>query len=326
MKVLKISLVVIVLSAIAVGIYQWSGKKPIGPGEDQPIEPIEQEIDSIGENQFIKKIKQEIDSIGKLPDNKFCKDFYKEVAYHIDDYHKENRLGQNQSENDQWKDILSIKLDTAYIAKFIRQTLDVFGGSEWKNEDLIFIHSECDSLRNSKWLETGSPADRKLTEIQTVISNYKEIDKFISSCKSFSYPGSDSDSDLDDRFPVDNVKGKILRAASYLNNCLKNEYLNNCTRLHDGLEEIPQALFQAHVRYLDEKIKKWSGWYIDYNSHSDYANNLYKRLRSEIEALDKKIYPVSNFDEKRENLLKKWSKDNEKAYNYFSQQIKEEIR
>jgi hypothetical protein len=315
MKALKISLAVIVLAAIAVGICKWIYPPTDGEGGLTPPPP------SV-ENQFTKRIEQEIASIGQLPDNKFCKDFYNEITYYINDYHKQNRLGPNRLGNDQMKDELSIKLDSAYIPKFIRQTRYVFDGSEWKIEDLIFIRNECQSLRNSKWLETGSPKDKELAEIQTVFSKYDEIVGFISSCKRFSYSGTD----LTDRFPVNNVKSNILRAETYRNNRLGNGHLNHCTRLHDGLKEIPQALFRAHVRYLDRKIDYWSGLYPNYNSHSDYTNILYKPLRSEIDALDNNIYPVSNFNSERKRLFDKWSADNIEAYNYFSQQIKEEIR
>ncbi|HQJ40915.1 MAG TPA: 2-amino-4-hydroxy-6-hydroxymethyldihydropteridine diphosphokinase, partial [Exilispira sp.] len=57
------------------------------------------------------------------PDNKFCKEYYNEVAYHIDDYYKNSRLGKSTLENDQWKDNLSKLLYAAYTDKFFNQAV-----------------------------------------------------------------------------------------------------------------------------------------------------------------------------------------------------------
>jgi hypothetical protein len=264
------------------------------------------------ENQFTRRIEQEIDSLGKWPDSKFCKDFYKEAGYHIDDYYEQGRLGNTPSENDQWKENLTKNLYSAYADKFVSQAFYVFRNSEWIVEDLKFIRSEYQTLRKSKLLEKGSPVDKKLAEIQTIFSKYDEIVGFISVCRNFSY----SASGLFDRFPISEAQDKISRAKIYRDSRLGNEYINHCTRLHDGLNEIPQVLFRAHVRYLDVKINNWSDMYSNFNSQSDYANNLYKPLKNEIEALDNDIYHVANFDREYNRLSNKWSADNTNAYNY----------
>jgi DNA repair ATPase RecN len=264
----------------------------------------------LSENQFSKRIEHEIDSLGKWPDSKFCKDFYNEVAYHIDDYYNNKRLGQTPSENEQWKENLTKNLYSAYTGKFVNQAFYVFGRSEWKIEDLKFIRSEYQTLRKSKLLEKGSPVDTKFAEIQTILRKYDEIAGFISGSKSFSF----SVFGLSDRFPVSVAQGKLSQARIYLSSPYAS--VNHCARLHDGLKDIPQTLFRAHVRYLDKKITHWSGMYKHYNSHSDYVNNLHKPLKEEIDALDNDIYSVNNFDREYENLSRKWSADNAKAYNY----------
>lgn len=300
MKALKISLAAIVVFAIAFYTI-WSLVAITKPKEI-----------SIPKNLFTDRIEKEIDALSKLPDSKFCNDFYKEVKYHIESYYSEKRLGKTSSENDQWKENLIKNLYSTYADKFINQTLYVFKGSEWKIEDLQFIRSEYQTIRKSKLLETGSPVDKKFTEIQTVFSKYDEIASFISTSKGFSYTASG----LSDRFPISEVIGKILRMAAYQNNHLENEYVNNCTRLHTGLKEIPQTLFKAHVRYLENKVSQWSDLYSNYNSQSDYVNNLYKPLKNEIIALDNDNYNVANFDYEYKRLTDKWSADNTKAYTY----------
>jgi hypothetical protein len=277
---------------------------------------------ALPKNQFTAKIEAEIEQLKAKPDDKFCKDFYKEVASNIKTFYDQKKFGENISvdgsktydslANDQWKEDLDKTLYSAYADKFIKQAFAVFRGSEWKPEDLKFIQAEKNELKKSKLLVAGSPVDNEFTKIQTALNKYTEIVSFISSCKGFSYLGNS----LSDRFPMADVQSKIQRAANLRNNRLENEFVNNCTRLHDGLKEIPQSLFRAHIRYLDNKINNWSGLYSNYNSQSDYSNNLYKPLKSEIEALDNDIYSVSNFDSEYNRLSNKWSADNTKAYNY----------
>ncbi len=307
MRELKISLVVIVVAAIGAGIFFWI---------QSIIEP--KKVKAL-ENQFTAKIEMEIEQLKGKSDNKFCNDFYKEVVSHINDFYKPlpptypyGRFGKTQSENDQWKENFENNLYAAYAEKFIKQAKTVFRESEWKPDDLKFIQAEKKELKKSKLLVAGSPVDKDFTTIQTALNKYNEIVSFISSCKGYGY----SSTDLSARFPIADVQSKISRTASLLSNRLENEFVNNCTRLHDGLKEVPQSLFKAHVRYLDEKINFWSGLYNNYKSQSDYVNNLYKPLKAEIDALDNAIYQVATFDGEYNRLLQKWSTDNTKAYNY----------
>jgi hypothetical protein len=307
MKALKISLVVFVVAAICVGIF--FGNQSIPPPDNE----------GNAENQFTRKIENSIKQLKAKPDSKFCKDFYIKVASDINDFYKPSpprdpygRFGKTQSENDQWKENLENNLYAAYADKFIKQAKTVFRGSEWKPDDLKFIQAEKNELKKSKLLVAGSTVDKELTTFQTALNKYNEIVSFISSCKGFGYSGTA----LSDRFPVADVQSKILRATTLRKNHLENEFVNHCTRLHDGLKEIPQVLFKKHVWYLDNKINNWSGLYSNYNSQKDYSNNLYKPLKAEIDLLNYDIYQVSNFDSEYDRLLQKWSADNIKAYNF----------
>ena len=298
MNPIKITIATIVVGVICTCIFFWRQNIKDPEKIKQP------------ENQFTQKIEQQIDELITKPDNKFCKDFYIEVVYHINEFYKQNRFGSNQLENDQWKENLEKNLYSAYAEKFITQAKTVFHGSQWKPDDLQFIQAEKNDLKKSKQLVRGSPVDKEFTRIQSALNKYNEIESFISSCKGYGY----SNTDLSSRFPIADVQSKISRATSLLQNQLENEFVNNCARLHNGLKEIPQSLFSAQVKYLDSKINSWSGLYSNYNSQSDYSNNLYKPLKFEIEALDNDIYNVSNFDSEYERLLQKWSADNTKAF------------
>ncbi len=302
MKTLKIGLFIIVVAAIVFFVIRSF------IAVDKPPEI------QLSGNAFIDKIQQEIKAIEAKPESKFCKDFYSEVAYHIDDYHKNNRLGKSKLENDQWKENLSKQLYAAYSDKFIKQAFYVFNRSDWSSIDLLFIRNEYVALQNSPMLERNSPIDRRFNEIQAIFKKYDEITSFISTCKSFSIPQTG----LDIPFPLDDVKTKISTANSYRNNRLENSYVNNCTRLHDELKEIPQVLFRAHVGYLDKMISSWSNSFTDYNTQKAYVKGIYSLLENKIDELDNEIYQVSEFSNEYTRLKNKWETDGTNAYNYFN--------
>ncbi|MBK8300413.1 MAG: hypothetical protein IPK90_08185 [Chitinophagaceae bacterium] len=169
MKAIKISLAVIVVAALAFFVIRSCvATDKVG------------EIKSSG-NQSIDKIQQEIKALQQKPENKFCKDYYNEVAYHIDDYHKNNRLGKSTLENDQWKESLSKQLYAAYADKFIKQAYYIFNRSDWAGNDLSFIRKEYRALQSSPMLERDNPVDRRFNEIKMIFNKYDEIAGFISS-------------------------------------------------------------------------------------------------------------------------------------------------
>lgn len=302
MKAIKIGLALAVVGMIAYFIIQ----SLIGVPEP-PVVPL-------AHNQFTKRIEQETDSLGRLPDSRFCRQFYDEIRYHIDNYHSQRRLGGNQLENDQWRANLHKNLYSAYAGKFIDQAFFVFRGQGWGQEDLVFIRSECRALKYSPMLKGHSPVDNKLSEIQEILRKHDEIASFISSCETYTAFGSS----LSDRFPIAESQDIISRAAEYRRSSLGNVLVNNCTRLHNGLKAVPQFLFQAHVSYLDGKIDRWSGLYANYNSQLAYSDNLYGPLEAEIKSLDNDVYELPNFEREYNRLTAKWETDAEKAYAHFN--------
>ena len=188
----------------------------------------------------------------------------------------------------------------------------MFCGSQWKTEDLDFIQAEMNELKRSRLLIAESTVDKDFTTLQTVLNKYNEIDSIISSCHEFVY----SETDLFARFPVADVRNKIDRINSLLDNRLENVFVNNCTRLHDELGEVPKVLFARHVYYLDRKIEHWLRQYPKYSSQNDYFNNLYTPIKNEIEALDSVGYNVTDLDNEYNKLLIKWVADNAEAYKY----------
>ena len=311
MKTIKICLAFIVISAITFFTIR------------SLVTSSEVEKTSLIQNPFIELVVKKIDLISTLPDSKFNKDVYNEASYFIEEYLKPHppqypygRLGESQSDNDQWKKILTSNLYSAYADKFIKQAFYVFNGSQWKSDDLILIRNEFQILRKSPFLAKHSLVDNRFAEIQTIFAKYDEINNFITSCKYFYYPGTGSA--LANQFPIDQVRGKIEREKKYRIGHLENSHVNNCLRLHNELKEIPQTLFYKHVFYLDEKIKYWSGVYSKYNSQQAYSNSVYTPVKNEINALEKEMYNSPDFDSEYTNLMNKWDADATKAYKYFN--------
>lgn len=300
MRKIKISLAVIVVGAITFFVLRSFVNT-------NKVDEIKSSV-----NPFINKIQQEIKALQLKPENKFCKEYYAEVAYHIDDYHKNNRLGKSKLENNQWKENLSKQLYTAYSDKFIKQAYYVFNRSEWAINDLGFIRTEYIALQSSIFLEKNSPTDKKFNEIKAIFNKYDEMTGFITSCKSFSF----SQTSLDISFPIEDVTNKISTTNNYINNNLGNSYVNNCTRMHKELKEIPQVLFRAHVKYLDNIIGFWSNRFTNYNTQKAYADGLYEPLENKINELDNAIYKVSEFSNEYSRLKNKWEADGTNAYNH----------
>lgn len=303
MKAIKISLAIIVIAAIAFFVIN-----AIDPTPPPPPPPSTKTGGGITET-----IVQEIDHISKTPNNKFSKAEYDLVVYHIDDNHKNKKLGSNSSENDQNKTNLSNQAYAVYADKFIQQAFYVFNHPVWNPADLSFIRAENSRLKSSSLLGAGTPVSKKFSEIDQILKKHDEISAFITSCKKF----SSYKTGLTDQFPFADVNRMISQAAAYRASGLGNTYVKNCSRLQDGLKDIPKDLFFAHTRYLDNKIKYWSGMYVNYGSFKTYADNVYKPLKQEVDQLDNSIYKVSNFEEEKNLLKAKWQKDADKAYDYF---------
>jgi hypothetical protein len=308
MKALKISLAVIVLAAISIAIFL--GMQRITPPPATPSTSTD----------FIDLIEQEIEQLKTKPDNMFCKGFYNDVADHIDEYYKPSppkhpfgRFGKTQSENDQWKEILEKNLYSTYTEKFIKQAKTVFSGSEWKPADLKFIQGEKNELKKSIFFVSGDSVDKEFMSIQTTLNKYNEIESFISSCKDFSFLGT---SIQNDHFPIADVQNKITRAANLRKNGLENMFVNNCTRLHEGLKEIPQSFFNKHVLYLDHKTDTWKNMHcsLGLNSPKEHSDFLYKPIKDEIDVLENlTIYSGVVVNIQYIRLLKKWREEKEIA-------------
>lgn len=302
MKAIKIILAVVVVAVLGFFVWKWIIAPPPPPPTITP--PT---------NQFVERIEKEIDSLGKVPSTSFCSEFHQKIQYDIFEFHLKGFLGDTTtSDNDQWEEILSKNLYSVYAPKFVEQAMSIFNGHEWKTDDLKFIRSEAKELQKSDYLKSDSPVKASFVEIEGILSKYDEVNGFLAKCKNYSF----SDNGVSSVFP--NV-GDMVTKANQLAQNTGNKYVNNCTRLKDGLREVPRKLFDKHVSYLTQKINLYANQYESYGTQAEYNTNVYSPLRSQINGIDYKVYGLgeSFVEDKQEELFNLLGKYNRKATDHF---------
>ena len=314
MKTVKIILAIVVVAII--GIFVTKLSKNIPPKPPKP--PID-----LPKNQYTERDSIMIDSLKRIPVDKFCKVYYLKVQATIDEDFRNGSLGltsykegniwkekKDDNLNNQWYEILSRDLYSAYASKFVDQAMFVFNGSTWSNQDLKFIRDELNELMNSSYYEQSS---RVFNPIKDILSKYDEINNFINACKGYTF----SNYDLEITFP--DVSEKIQKSKAYITNNLDNSYVNNCTRLKEGLQAIPKILFDKHISYLTKKINDNGARYSEFNFQSDYSNTIYTPLRNQVDALDNDIYGIGDnvFSNGYNSVYNLLSDYNREATNYY---------
>lgn len=313
MKAVKIILTIVVVAIIGFFVTKWL------------INFIPPKDADLPKNQYTERDSILIDSLKKMPENKFCKEYYLKVQATIAEDYRNGSLGltsykdgsiwkekNDDNLNNQWKEILSKDLYSAYAPKFVEQAMYVFSRSEWKNDDLKFIRNEVKNLKSSAYLgSTGLVTS--FDEINTILAKYDEINNFINACKGFTY----SNYELQSTFP--DVSEKIQKSKAYITNNLDNSYVNNCTRLKEGLPAIPKILFDKHINYLSKKINDNGARYSEFNYQSDYSNTIYTPLRNQVDALNNDIYGIGDyvFSNGYNSVYNLLSDFNREATNYY---------
>lgn len=311
MKTVKITLSFIVIAAIAMFIIRGCIS-----------EPNIEEIQPPSGNKITDEHEQKIKSLEKMTVSTFCYSLHKEIKEGIEIDFIDNNLSKIPSENEQWKNILTRKLYAAYTAKFINQAFYVFEVSDWEVKQINFISKEYQALQiegnKTGLLVKNSVTDQKLNEIKNILAKYNEINGLINSCQNFPIPGYE----LSDEFPINTIEYYIKRSKEYLESNLENIYVNKCSRLKANLREVPQILFDAHVKYLDKKINHWTGNYNEGDGPkewNDYKQDIYMPLSTEIDKLlDNNIYNVANFDTECQKLRKKLDQEGVDAFDFYN--------
>jgi hypothetical protein len=288
MKAVKIIVAVVVVGLIGFSVSNW-------------YREIEKNGSTLPpENLYTKEIQNKINSINTLPNNILSNETYENIQAGIDEFHKNGSLGKtsfkdgniwkvkgNPRENDQWKEILSKNLYSAYAPKFVKQAMYVFSRSDWKINDLRFIQSELNKLKTSAYLDPNSPVAKSFNKINSILAKYNEIRNFIKTCNQYTF----SDNNLEAIYP--DVSDKIQKSRAYIANNLDISEVNNCIQLKAALQAIPEILFDKHINYLKKKIDKYGGSYGKFEIQYKYADAIYMKLQQQEEALNNDIYGIN---------------------------------
>lgn len=304
MKAIKIILALVVTAVITFFVFKFIVNPPAAPLITPPI------------NQFTVRIEQEVDSMQNSEHKSLysVNEFYDDIQYRIDDYHKSMFFGSNQTDNDVWHDILSKNLYSAYAPRFVVQAYNVFSGSEWERRDRDYISREVSALQSSIYLTEGNDATQ-LKNIRVVLNKFNEIASFIWNSNNISYSTYSS-------FPINDVKEKIDKASNYKNELVTNNgakaeyYVKNSNYINNGLESVPRKLFEKHVSYLNNKITNHSKDYEEYDSQQKFNKEIFNPINEELKILNNEMYI---FDIRIEyNYLENKLNDIDlKAYKYF---------
>jgi hypothetical protein len=307
MKAIKIILPILVVSTIAYFVYN-SNKNTKEP----------EKYKTSDNSNFIKPIDEAIEAIKLKPTFVFCQNDYKNIQFKINETHKIGDFSNNSNDNNQWKQILSKNLYSAYSNKFVEQALYVFNNSKWNESDLSIIRTELASLKNSEFLEQKSAIAASLNKLSLVLKKYDEINNFLIECKIFNY----DQYGLENIFP--DLSPKISKSKSYLNNNLDNQYVNNCIRLKDELKKIPQVLYNKHVSYLKNKLIHHQNTHTNFpkvkSSQPPYVREVYKPMEIQIGEIDAIYYEASEsiVDRDYYDLMHDLKQNYEKAKLYFN--------
>jgi hypothetical protein len=303
MKSIKIILAIAVVALIGFFVWKFSGTTP----------PLVDVLKN-STNPWVKDIKAQIDSaVPKQINFVKARECYVNIQMRINDNYQNKRLCEilgDEASNEKSRHLLSESLYASYFKKFVELTDKVFNGSEWESDNLTFIGKEIDKLKRSPHFDGKDYQGNSVKKINAVLSKYREITIFIAACNKFSY----SHYGLLDSFP--DVSDKVQKSRTYLANNLDNHYVNNCTRLKDGLKNIPKTLFDKHTYYLCTKIQTYGGKYTEYNSQPGYSDTIYTPLSKQISVLSDDIYGVgySTSSSGYEKLEKKLDDFNLKAF------------
>ena len=210
---------------------------------------------TLTDNKFINEINGLIDDLKNSAEAKFSKDDYDKIIYLIDEYHDNNKISP------QWSANLRKKVEYIYHDKFIKEAEYVFNQSNWSASDITFIREETKRLNNSPYLQEKAG----LKPIERVLSEYDGIQSFITRAKS--YANSNTITSMTQEFDISTVDNYLNEAKAKLKTSSK---VKNNQQLMNELKKAPHLMYNKHLAFLREKVKKAKGeGYSKYNK--DYT-------------------------------------------------------
>jgi len=268
-------------------------------------------------NQYVDDIERQISELGDAPVNVFSAQTSKSIENDINDCYDRGFLGDgDESLNEMQKNRLSRNLFVAYASKFITQAEYVFRRSEWTPAAISTIRTENRRLLNDPLMKLPDNDEprKELQKIQEVLRQYDQMQAFVERCGRFRASGYA----LDEYFPISSVQSMIDSAQRFRNTA---GLIRNCSRLQTELANVPQVLFDEHVRYLKEKIRQNSGNRIEekFEYQSQYMSAIYAPLNNQITALNNSVYNISqtSFNDGKTELTRRWQAEGTRVTNTF---------
>jgi hypothetical protein len=287
-KILKILLPIITLILLGLTVYFFYTKEPA-----KIIEPK-------APNTFIKEINLKIEKLNSSSRRAFCVTKYATIKNDIFIYTKEDKIDLT------YKNVLLQKLDSTYAKVFIAQAYNVLDGNLWESHKMDSIRTEVRYLLHSRYI----PRNNRLIEINAIVTQYDEINIFISNA--ISVPTSVTR--VDQKFNFNASQQNIKIANNYRN--LK-VYLRHCNRLQAQLQNIPRVLYDKHLSFLTNKVNFCIGRYTLMTYYADYFENIYKPIQADLQFLSDNYSTYSvDFSKAWEDLSilkEKMKKDNNNA-------------
>lgn len=270
MKAVKFLLVILVVAGLGYLAVSFLGPEP------KPVDNID---GIIIENKYVADIEAMIEKLINKPASEFCVDYYEEIANKID-YCCERKHFDKKDEkhNASIAERERQRLFTAYISLFVKQSYYVFNGSEWNVNKIKAIKKMTADMKKSKFMERGADADLRLDSINYILKKYDAATSFYYRCSNFSY----NYYVLDSLYPVNSVQYMLNKANDYETNGFGNDYVNNCKRLKQQIDEIPQILFKKHYKYYNNKIDSLCTKFADYDDLRHYKDNLFDPMKSQF--------------------------------------------
>ena len=303
MKIIKLFLVVLTLTAICIAVNMNYNDEGYGVTKPPPLKP----------DYSLGHIINQIDSLKNLPASSFQRKFYNKIIYEID-------IEIDDSETNK---SLQQMAHIAYTHNFIRNSKNVFGGQTWNNNDVGFIRTEVEELMISSFFETTAPQNKELLEIKNCINDYDKIKRFISLRGFTSNSSGETLLKIGPKFPFLKLKSKISKVEVFRSLINNSAYLKNNIQLSNGLKRIKRDGITLYENYVEEKIINHRESYKVWGSGNTYTNfRLYvSKPLEEVLTTFKKNCIDNGYDydnERIKNVKKILVEIDADAYEYFS--------
>lgn len=243
-------------------------------------------------------------------------DEYLSIQYLINEYERQDIFSiADSTKNIAKADSNKNKHASDFVEKFVVESKKELGSTVWNSIKISKISRKISDISRYNIITSDSFYRQDIDEFKTAISDYYLIERFIKSCKTYNHPLG---SDIKDEFPINRLKTSWETDARKFKS---RKYVKNIDSFKKDLNNIVEFVFNAHYRYLENKINKYNQDYKyfpkhDLNGYDDLiltplanqiekiedsgeysllGEELKKRTKSNLEKLIKNMYPNNYF-------------------------------